>query len=70
MSKKKDTFTRQIGEALEGCGQSRYVVSKATGLTQSTLSRLVSGKGWIGKEGMDTLAEYLGLSVTVKQKGR
>lgn len=64
-NKKHTSFREQIAAAVDGCGRSRYALAKATGLTQSTLCRLVSGEGWIGKEGMDALAAELGLSVTV-----
>jgi len=66
MSRKHDTFSEQIGKAIEASGQTRYAIHKATGLSQSMLSRLVSGDGWIGRDAMDTLAAHLGLAVTVK----
>jgi transcriptional regulator with XRE-family HTH domain len=68
MKPKGNTFRGQIAAAVEGYGRSRYALAKATGLEQSTLSRLVSGLGWIGKEGMDALAAELGMTVTVKRK--
>ncbi len=68
MSKKRLKFSEQIAKALVECGESRYAVAKATGLTQSTLSRLIGGKGWIGRVSTDALADYLGLSVTVNPK--
>lgn len=60
------TFTQQVARAIETSGQTRYQIAKATGIEQSVLSKLVHGKGWIGKEGMDALAAELGLVVTVK----
>ena len=70
MKPKQNTFRGQIAAAVESCGRSRYALAKATGLTQSTLCRLVSGEGWIGKEGMDALAAELGLMAVLVKKGK
>ncbi len=70
MAKKGDTFTRQIAKALEGCGESRYRVALNTNISQATLSRLVRRPdGWMNRERLDRLADYLGLVVTVKRRG-
>jgi len=56
---------RQI---IENCGQTRYAISKATGISQATLARLVSGDLFLSAESMDTLGEYLGLEIRVVPK--
>ena len=59
--------------ALERCGQTRYAVSKATGIPESVLSRFVYGQPLRGTN-IDILADYLGLVLTAKagkaRKGR
>jgi hypothetical protein len=69
MKKNKNTFSEQIGKAIEDSGETRYRIHKGTGLSQSMLSRLVSGDGWIGREAMNILANHLGLEIS-KRKGR
>lgn len=62
------TFTQQIADAIQASGQTRYRISKATGIQQSVLSKLVHNRVWLAKETMNTLAAYLGLEVTIKPK--
>ena len=50
---------------MKGCGESRYSVSNATGIPESTLSRFVHGKPLRG-ENIDKLANYLELVLTTK----
>lgn len=52
--------------ALEQCGQTRYAVSKATGIPESTLSRFVAGGKPLRGENIDKLADYLGLALVSK----
>lgn len=65
--------TETLRKALERCGQSRYAVSKATGIPESVLSRFAHGQPLRGAN-LDTLADYLGLALTAKlgktRKGR
>ena len=67
------SVTATLRVALERCGESRYAVSKATGIPESTLSRFAAGKPLRG-ENIDKLADYLGLVLTPKarraRKGR
>lgn len=51
---------------MEHCGQTRYAVSKATGIPESTLSRFVAGGKPLRGENIDKLADYLGLALTAK----
>lgn len=68
------SVTATLRAALEQCGQTRYAVSKATGIPESTLSRFVAGRKPLRGENIDKLAYYLGLSLTAKssstKKGR
>ena len=67
------TITVTLRTALERCGASRYAVSRATGIPESTLSRFAGGKPLRG-ENIDKLCAYLGLALMTKpgtaRKGR
>ena len=68
------SVTSTLRRALEGCGETRYAVSKATGIPESTLSRFVVGGKPLRGENIDKLAAYLGLELRPKatrsRKGR
>jgi hypothetical protein len=59
------TVSDSLRKALEQCGQSRYAVSKATGIPESVLSRFVHGQPLRGAN-LDRLAEHLGMELTAK----
>lgn len=59
-------MTATLRAALERCGQTRYAVSKETGIPESTLSRFVAGGKPLRGENIDKLADYLGLALTAK----
>lgn len=60
------TVTATLRAALERCGETRYQVSKATGIPESTLSRFVVGGKTLRGETIDKLADHLGLALTPK----
>lgn len=68
------SVTATLRTALERCGQTRYAVSKATGIPESTLSRFVVGGKPLRGENIDKLSDYLRLELTAKagkaRKGR
>jgi len=68
MGIKRTKLTDQMRQIIENCGQTRYAISKATGISQATLARLVSGDLFLSAESMDTLGEYLGLEIRVVPK--
>lgn len=58
-------------KAIEASGQSRYRISKATGIAQSVLSRFMSGKTALTVETVERLADYLGLEIALRpRRGR
>lgn len=67
------TVSETLRRELERCGQTRYAVSKATGIPESVLSRFTHGQPLRGAN-FDKLADYLGLVLTAKagktRKGR
>lgn len=68
------TVTDQLRRAVERCGQTRYAISKATGIPASVLSRFVASGRGLRSENIDRLCAYLGLVLTTKagkaRKGR
>ena len=67
------TVSDTLRKALKRSGQTRYAVSKATGIPESVLSRFAHGQPLRGAT-IDKLADYLGLALMVKagkaRKGR
>jgi transcriptional regulator with XRE-family HTH domain len=59
------TLTDQVREIVAGCGQTRYQIAKATGISEATLCRFASGERFLSPKALDTLGEYLGLRITV-----
>lgn len=68
------TVTDQLRRAVEGCGQTRYVIARETGIAPSVLSRFVAGGHGLRSGNIDRLCEYLGLVLMPKaskaRKGR
>lgn len=64
------TVSHTLRRALESCGATRYAVSKATEIPESTLSRFVVGKKHLRGETIDRLCKYLGLALTPTPKSR
>jgi transcriptional regulator with XRE-family HTH domain len=58
----------QLREAIEKAGVSRYEIAKATGVSQTTLCRFVSGERGISVDAMDAIGQYLGLSIVSQKK--
>jgi transcriptional regulator with XRE-family HTH domain len=66
--------TDRLRKALESCGQSRYAVSKGSGVSESVLSRFAAGETVLAGDNIDRLAAYLNLDLTpttpTKKTGR
>ena len=66
-------LTDQLRHLVENCGQTRYRIAKATGISEPTLCRLVSGERFLSPKALDTLGAYLGLKIVTdkahKKKG-
>ena len=50
----------QLREAIEDCGESRYAISRETGVSQAVLCRFVQGSDMRG-DNIDAVCGYLGL---------
>jgi hypothetical protein len=69
MSKKRIPLTEQIRRAVAGCGESRYMIAKATGVDAAALCRFMQGGG-LSMESLDALAEHLGLRIVVDRPAK
>ncbi|MDZ4686817.1 MAG: helix-turn-helix transcriptional regulator [Planctomycetaceae bacterium] len=58
------TVTDTLRRAVERCGETRYAITKATGIPASVLSRFVAGGRGLRSENIDRLCTYLGLKLT------
>jgi len=65
---KKLSLSDEIRNAIEYCGETRYSISKATGIAQSTLSRFMDCERGLPMKTLDRLAEYLNLHIVVGKK--
>ncbi len=54
--------------AIQGSGKSLNQIDRDTGIDKATLSRFLNGKGGLSIPILDRLADYLGLSITMKGK--
>ena len=66
--KKKPThlLTDQLRQAIHASGLTRYRIAKETGIRESTLSRFCNGQRGLSMKALDTLCEFLGLSLQIK----
>ena len=60
----------ELRRIIETCGQTRYAISAATGISQATLSRFMAGERGLPMKTLDRLGEYLGLQITVRSERR
>ena len=65
---KRVKLSDQVRQAIEDCGQTRYAICKATGLHDATLCRFMSGERGLTTTALDTVAEYLELSIVSSRK--
>ena len=58
----------EIREVIERSGTSRYAISKATGVSQAQLSRLMAGQSGLSIASLERVADYLGLEIIIRPK--
>ena len=58
----------QVRETIESSGQSRYVISKATGIGQSQLAKVMAGTAGLSIEAAERLLDHLGYEIQVRKK--
>ena len=59
-----------IREAIDASEETRYRISKGSGVSQAQLSRLMSGEAGISVQTAERLADYLGITITIRQPRR
>ena len=74
---RRQPFSDQLRAAVLNAKVTRYRISKATGISESILSRFVRGEAGLSMEYVDRLADYLQLrlvgpnrTVRTKPKGK
>lgn len=65
MARKPMKLSDQLRAAVDTCGQTRYAISKATGISEATLSRFMSEERGLPMKTLDKLAGYLGVNITI-----
>ena len=70
MGRKRIKLSDQIRRAVDGCGLSRYAISKETGIAESTLSRFMSGERGLPTKTLDRLADFLDLNILTGKRRR
>ncbi len=63
-------MSEQLRQAIETSQYSRYRIWKETGVSQAALSRFMSGERSLTLDTVDVLADFLGLELVSKRKGR
>jgi hypothetical protein len=64
MSRNQSTL-EQLQAAMQNSGQSRYAISKATGLSPAALSRFASGERGLTFDSAEVLAGHLGYRIAL-----
>lgn len=70
MATKRMKLTDQLRKAIETGGRSCYRLAKETGIDKSVLSRFLHHKGGLSMEGLDAIADNLGLDLVVRNKAK
>jgi plasmid maintenance system antidote protein VapI len=60
-----ESFSDQLRNAVRDCGTTRYALAKQLGISESTLSRFLSGERGLTLDLVDRLADVLGLQIHV-----
>jgi len=68
------TVLDDIRTAIDRSEVSRYAISKATGIDQGQLSKLMGGEAGLSIASLERVAEFLGLEIVIRpnrrQKGK
>lgn len=60
---------RQLKEAIDASGKSRYRICKDTGISEATMSRFMSGHRGLSVARIEQLSEYLDLEIKITKRG-
>jgi transcriptional regulator with XRE-family HTH domain len=70
MGNERMKLSDQIRRAIDASGLSRYRICKEIGLTESTMSRFMSGQSGLSLRVLDDLADLLGLNITTAKRAK
>ncbi len=70
MAGKRAKLSDKLRAAIKAGDKSRYRLSKETGIANAVLSKFVNRKGGLSMEGIDKLAEALGLDLVAPETRR
>jgi len=60
----------QLRKAVEASDENQCRIARGANIARSQLSRLMRGERGLSIEGIERLAEYLGLEITIRPKRR
>ena len=66
----KKSISDQLRQAIESADESRYEISRQTGVAQQTLSKFVLKERGISLAALDAVAEFLGLELVKRTKSK
>ena len=66
----RESLTAQVRRLLNESAESRYKISKATGIDQASLSRFVRGERSLSADNLGTLAQHLGITFSTARPAR
>jgi len=66
--RKHQSFSEVLRDALENAPESRYRISKLTGVSESLLCRFVQGERGLSLSNLDLLCQHLGLRLVKDTK--
>jgi len=62
---KRPMITDQLRRLIDSCGLTRYRIAKETGISESALSRLLSGERGVSAKALDKIGELLDLELVM-----
>ena len=69
MAKRKHaTLSEQLRQIVRDSEYTRYAISKATGIDQAVLSKLLTGERGLSFDSLDLLGEFLEIDLVTRQK--
>ena len=66
--KRRVRLSEQVRRAVDASGLSRYRIAKEIGVSESTMSRFMAGKGGLSLANLDALADLLGLDIAAPRR--
>ncbi|MDP6151785.1 MAG: helix-turn-helix transcriptional regulator [Phycisphaeraceae bacterium] len=64
------TMSDQVRQAIKQCGQTRYAISKQTGITEGALSRFMAGERDMTLRTLERIAPLIGVRLMVDRPRR